>query len=253
MFFPPLRFPLVMSSTQILFKKKHTGREKKLFGSSLSLPLCLCVPAVVGVEMSSKLVSSSVKAEGGRPSSTKLQPSVDPKEEEIHMDEEEIQDDEEEAHRVSKKVHAPEQGPPRRRFERDEQSPTSSPSGSRHENSPPHHYDSPSSSRSNSSSYTPPGQGYSRGGGYGMPHYDRSAAMARPDMNPRLAPHHPRPGPPEMNPTWRTPSSPLLRKGKWTAEEEAYVERIILDFSRGFLALPSGTTLRGYLSEKLNW
>ena len=44
-----------------------------------------------------------------------------------------------------------------------------------------------------------------------------------------------------------------LRKGKWTAEEEAYASKIILLFNRGMLRIPSGTTLRSYLSEKLNW
>jgi hypothetical protein len=48
------------------------------------------------------------------------------------------------------------------------------------------------------------------------------------------------------------PKTPL-RKGKWTSEEEAYVSRIIHDFNKGFLPLLPGTTLRGYLSEKLNW
>lgn len=43
-----------------------------------------------------------------------------------------------------------------------------------------------------------------------------------------------------------------LRKGKWTAAEEAYVSQIIADFNKGLLPLPAGTTLRGYLSEKLN-
>lgn len=45
---------------------------------------------------------------------------------------------------------------------------------------------------------------------------------------------------------------PPLRKGKWSAEEEAYVSQIISDFNKGLLPLPAGTTLRGYLSEKLN-
>jgi hypothetical protein len=42
-----------------------------------------------------------------------------------------------------------------------------------------------------------------------------------------------------------------LRRGKWTAEEEAYVARVIQDFNSGFLDAPAGTTLRTYLSEKL--
>jgi hypothetical protein len=42
-----------------------------------------------------------------------------------------------------------------------------------------------------------------------------------------------------------------LRRGKWTSEEEAYVARVIQDFNSGFLDAPAGTTLRTYLSEKL--
>ena len=42
-----------------------------------------------------------------------------------------------------------------------------------------------------------------------------------------------------------------LRRGKWTVEEEAYVARVIQDFNSGYLDAPAGTTLRTYLSEKL--
>lgn len=42
-----------------------------------------------------------------------------------------------------------------------------------------------------------------------------------------------------------------LRRGKWTVEEESYVARVIQDFNSGFLDAPAGTTLRSYLSEKL--
>lgn len=42
-----------------------------------------------------------------------------------------------------------------------------------------------------------------------------------------------------------------LRKGKWTQEEEAYANKIIDLFNRGLLAIPAGTTLRSYLSDKL--
>lgn len=42
-----------------------------------------------------------------------------------------------------------------------------------------------------------------------------------------------------------------MRRGKWTVEEEAYVARVIQDFNSGFLNAPAGTTLRSYLSEKL--
>jgi len=49
-----------------------------------------------------------------------------------------------------------------------------------------------------------------------------------------------------------TPPKKKLRRGKWTPEEEAYVERIIHDFNAGLLDVPAGTTLRTYLSQKLN-
>jgi hypothetical protein len=42
-----------------------------------------------------------------------------------------------------------------------------------------------------------------------------------------------------------------LRRGKWTPEEESYVARVIHDFNTGYLHAPAGTTLRSYLSEKL--
>ena len=44
-----------------------------------------------------------------------------------------------------------------------------------------------------------------------------------------------------------------LRKGKWTPEEEMYANRIILYFNQGVLNIPAGTTLRSFLSERLNW
>lgn len=44
-----------------------------------------------------------------------------------------------------------------------------------------------------------------------------------------------------------------LRKGKWNPEEEAYANKIIHLFNKGLLPIPTGTTLRSYLSEKLNW
>lgn len=48
-------------------------------------------------------------------------------------------------------------------------------------------------------------------------------------------------------------ASPGVRKGKWTVEEENYTQKIISLFNRGKLPIPAGTTLRSYLSEKLNW
>jgi ankyrin repeat protein len=47
------------------------------------------------------------------------------------------------------------------------------------------------------------------------------------------------------------PSSDL-RRGKWTAEEEAYATRVILAFKEGLLDVARGTSLRSYLSDKLN-
>jgi len=45
----------------------------------------------------------------------------------------------------------------------------------------------------------------------------------------------------------------LWRKGKWTDEEEKYTKKLIAAFNQGYLQLPPGTTLRCFLSEKLNW
>ncbi len=44
-----------------------------------------------------------------------------------------------------------------------------------------------------------------------------------------------------------------LRKGKWTPEEEIYANKIITYFNLGLLNIPAGSTLRCFLSEKLNW
>jgi len=48
------------------------------------------------------------------------------------------------------------------------------------------------------------------------------------------------------------PKKKKLRRGKWTPEEEMFVERIIRDFNAGLLDVPAGTTLRTFLSQKLN-
>lgn len=45
----------------------------------------------------------------------------------------------------------------------------------------------------------------------------------------------------------------MLRKGKWTTEEEDYATKIISLFNRGLLPIGAGTTLRSYLSDKLHW
>lgn len=46
---------------------------------------------------------------------------------------------------------------------------------------------------------------------------------------------------------------PMLRKGKWTVEEENYANKIIDLFNKGKLRIHQGTTLRSYLSDKLRW
>lgn len=46
--------------------------------------------------------------------------------------------------------------------------------------------------------------------------------------------------------------TPKLRSGKWTMEEELYVEQIVADFEAGTLDVPEGTRLRSYLSKVLN-
>lgn len=48
-------------------------------------------------------------------------------------------------------------------------------------------------------------------------------------------------------------SDAILRKGKWTTEEEDYANKIISLFNRGLLSIAAGTTLRSYLSDKLHW
>ena len=44
----------------------------------------------------------------------------------------------------------------------------------------------------------------------------------------------------------------ILRKGKWTTEEELYANKIIDLFNKGLLNVSSGTTLRSYLSDRLS-
>lgn len=61
----------------------------------------------------------------------------------------------------------------------------------------------------------------------------------------------PSPQPPAKPAAAAAKPSSNLRRGKWTAEEEAYVARIIQDFNSGLLKAAAGTTLRSYLSEKL--
>lgn len=48
------------------------------------------------------------------------------------------------------------------------------------------------------------------------------------------------------------PTREGVRRGKWTAEEQAYADRLIRNFEAGLLPLENGATLRAYLSKKLN-
>jgi hypothetical protein len=61
------------------------------------------------------------------------------------------------------------------------------------------------------------------------------------------------PPPPAPNRSPKPANMGGVRKGKWTAEEEAYTSLVIRSFDRGLLMLQPGVTLRAYLSEKLNW
>ena len=45
--------------------------------------------------------------------------------------------------------------------------------------------------------------------------------------------------------------SAVLRRGKWTPEESAYANRLIVEFRRGALPLPPNVTLREFLSKSL--
>lgn len=46
-------------------------------------------------------------------------------------------------------------------------------------------------------------------------------------------------------------SQNTLRRGKWTPEEEEYANAVVREFNSGYLDAQAGTTLRIYLSEKL--
>mmetsp|Transcript_26787 Transcript_26787/g.61612 ORF Transcript_26787/g.61612 Transcript_26787/m.61612 type:complete len:460 (-) Transcript_26787:162-1541(-) len=88
-----------------------------------------------------------------------------------------------------------------------------------------------------------------------------SALVTSPPQPPTNGVKSPRSRTAPLNPTTSASSKPanggatsaskLLRRGKWTAEEETYVARVIQDFNLGYLKAPAGTTLRSYLSEKL--
>lgn len=49
-----------------------------------------------------------------------------------------------------------------------------------------------------------------------------------------------------------SPTLKCIRKGKWTAEESAYCDRLIGEFKKGNLPLAEGTTLRAFLSKLLH-
>lgn len=62
------------------------------------------------------------------------------------------------------------------------------------------------------------------------------------------------PNPPWLHPRFMPTSYKIgWRKGKWLDEEEAYTKKLIEAFNAGYLNLPSGTTLRSFLSERLSW
>lgn len=58
--------------------------------------------------------------------------------------------------------------------------------------------------------------------------------------------------PPEATSSAATGQTQALRRGKWTAEEEEYSNRLIVEFKNGTLPLTDGTTLRTFLSKLLN-
>ena len=44
----------------------------------------------------------------------------------------------------------------------------------------------------------------------------------------------------------------MQRRGKWTAEEEAYSNRLVQEFKDGIIPLPENSTLRSFLAKFLN-
>ena len=44
----------------------------------------------------------------------------------------------------------------------------------------------------------------------------------------------------------------MIRTGKWTTEEQNYLDRIVDDFEKGLLPISRGTSLRLLLSKVLN-
>jgi hypothetical protein len=49
-----------------------------------------------------------------------------------------------------------------------------------------------------------------------------------------------------------TQTKDSVRRGKWTVEEQAYASRLIEIFEAGVAPIENGSTLRSYLSERLN-
>ena len=43
----------------------------------------------------------------------------------------------------------------------------------------------------------------------------------------------------------------MLRRGKWSHEENMFAKKLIVAFNEGLLQLPQGKTLRSYLADKL--
>jgi hypothetical protein len=78
-----------------------------------------------------------------------------------------------------------------------------------------------------------------------QPRFGRSASLGSTDQQVMQA------SPTQSRTKISNSSSNSLRRGKWTVEEEAYVARVIQDFNSGYLNAPAGTTLRSYLSDKL--
>lgn len=54
------------------------------------------------------------------------------------------------------------------------------------------------------------------------------------------------------HPSSKAKSSPPTHSGKWTPEEEEYVECLIAEFKAGYLPLDEGTTLRSFLAKMLS-
>jgi hypothetical protein len=83
------------------------------------------------------------------------------------------------------------------------------------------------------------------------PSHDGSSMSQSSAANDNSMSGRPRSSSLESRKSTRSKSGSGLRRGKWSIEEEDYVRVVIQDFNSGFLDAPAGTTLRTYLSEKL--